>query len=402
MSTPTIYLDNNATTALDPEVLEAMRPHWLRAGNAESRHAAGRSARRAWEQAKEAVAQILGADPDEVIFTSGGTEANNLAIFGLAAAGRDAEEAGERPKPGQIVSSPIEHPAVAEPVARLEADGFDVDRPSVDGAGVADAERLAACFRPETRLATLMLANNETGALQPVDRLAALAAAQGIPVHTDAVQAVGRIAVDFHALGVATMAASAHKFHGPVGAGVLLVRRGVRLRPGLLGGGQQQGRRPGTVAVPLAIGLARALERWRAEAGARAARWALLRDRLEAGLIAAIGPERVVRNGPAEPERRLPQTLNLGFRGLDGDALLMQLDLAGIAASLGSACASGSTRPSPTLVAMRVPDDRLRSSVRFSLGADTDAAEIEDAIGRIAAIVRRLAPDAPASGPSET
>src|SRR5215472_10746078 len=189
-----IYLDHNATTPMEPEVLEAMRPHFLAGGNAESRHGLGRSARRAWEQAKETVARILGADPAEVIFTSGGTESNNLAVFGLAGAGADDGEPG--PGPGHVVSSPIEHPAVAEPVARLEADGCAVDRPAVDAAGVADAERMAACLRPGTRLATLMLANNETGALQPVARLAALAAP--VPVHTDAVQAVGRIPVDFH------------------------------------------------------------------------------------------------------------------------------------------------------------------------------------------------------------
>jgi cysteine desulfurase len=382
---PSIYLDHNATTPLDPEVFEAMRPHFLAGGNAESRHAAGRSARRAWEQAKERVAHILGAEPSEVIFTSGGTEANNLAIFGLLAG---PEEDETRHEPGYVVSSPIEHPAVAEPVARLEADGWKVDRPAVSREGIADADAMVAAFRPETRLATLMLANNETGAIQPVARLADRGREAGVMVHTDAVQAVGRIPVDFHALGVATLAASAHKFHGPVGVGLLLVRSGVRLRSRLFGGGQQQGRRPGTVAVPLAVGLAVALERWRVEAEARTARWVALRDRLEAGLIAALGADRVVRNGPGDPALRLPQTVNLGFPGLDGDALLMQLDLAGLAVSLGSACASGSTRPSPTLVAMRVPDDRLRSSVRFSLGSGTTEAEIEAAISRIAGIVK--------------
>ena len=376
-----IYLDHNATTPLDPEVFEAMRPHFLAAGNAESRHSAGRAARRAWEGARETVARILGADPDEVVFTSGGTEANNLAVFGLSAPERG---------PGRVVSSPIEHPAVAEPVARLEAEGFAVDRPDVDREGIADADRMADAFRPETRLATLMLASNETGALQPVAGLADRAREQEIPVHTDAVQAVGRIPVDFHALGVATLSASAHKFHGPAGSGLLLVRRGIKLRPGLLGGGQQQGRRPGTVAVPMAVGLASALDRWYAEAESRRARWVALRDRLESGLVASLGAGRVVRNGPSDGAKRLPQTVNLGFPGLNGDALLMQLDLAGVCASLGSACASGSTRPSPTLVAMRVPDESLRSSVRFSLGAGTTGAEIDEAVARIVAAVGRI------------
>jgi cysteine desulfurase len=379
-----IYLDHNATSPLDPEVLEAMRPHFLMAGNAESRHSAGRRARRAWEEAKETVARILGADSGEVIFTSGGTEANNMAIFGLVGAGTGQE-------PGHLVSSPIEHPAVAEPIARLEADGLRVSRPSVNAEGLADAEVMAATFGDKTRLATLMLANNETGGVQPVARLAELSATRGIPIHTDAVQAVGRIPVNFRALGVTTLAASAHKFHGPVGFGILLVRRGVKLSSRLFGGGQQQGRRPGTVAVPLAVGLAAALQRWHAEAESRIARWIALRDRLESGLIAALGPDRIICNGPTDPALRLPQTTNLGFVGLDGDALLMQLDLAGIAASLGSACASGSTRPSPTLIAMRVADNRLRSSVRFSLGANTTEAEIEEAIPRVVAVVERIA-----------
>ena len=379
---PMIYLDNNATTALDPEVFEAMRPHFLRPGNAESRHAAGRAARRAWETARESVASVLGADPSEVIFTSGGTEANNLAVFGLA---------GAEHEPGHVVSSPIEHPAVDEPVARLEAAGFAIDRPTVDAQGRADPRIMAEAIRDDTRFVTLMLANNETGAIQPVAELAALAGARGVPVHTDAVQTVGRIPVDFHALGVATLAASAHKFHGPVGVGLLLVRAGVKLGSRLFGGGQQQGRRPGTVAVPTAVGLARALELWQAEAEARADRWSRLRDRLESGLIAALGADRVVRNGPRDPRFRLPQTLNVGFPGLDGDALLMQLDLAGVCASLGSACASGSTRPSPTLTAMRVPDGILRSSVRFSLGATTTEAEIDEAVARVATVVSRVA-----------
>lgn len=376
-----IYLDHNATTPLDPAVLEAMAPYFLSGGNPESRHAFGRTARRAWELAKETVAQILGAEPTEVIFTSGGTEANNLAIFGLA---------GAETSPGHVVSSLIEHPAVGEPVARLEAAGFAVDRMPSNPDGLADLACVAESLRDDTRFATLMLANNETGAIQPVVQLAALLAARGIPVHTDAVQAVGRIPVHFRDLGVTTLAASAHKFHGPVGVGLLLVRRGVKLGSRLFGGGQQQGRRPGTIPVPLVVGLATALQKWHDQSAPRLARWTYLRNRLEAGLITALGRDQVVRNGPASDALRLPQTLNVGFPGLDGDALLMQLDLAGIAASLGAACASGSTRPSPTLMSMRVPDNRLRSSVRFSLGAATTEAEIDEAVARIAAVVRQV------------
>jgi cysteine desulfurase len=377
-----IDLDQNATTPLDPAVLEAMRPHWLAAGNAESRHAAGRSARRAWDDAVGLVAQVLGAGPADVVFTSGGTEANNLAMFGLAGS-----------VGGRVLISPIEHPAVAEAAVDLQRLGMALDVAGVRPDGVVCAPAMAALIGQDTRLAALMLANNETGAIQPVAELAQLAADRGVPVHTDGVQAVGRIPVNFKGLGVATLAASGHKFHGPAGIGVLLVRPGVVLPPRLFGGGQQRGRRPGTAPVALAVGLAEALQLWHASRLERIERWTRLRDRLEAGLVAALGPTMVVRNGPLDQDLRLPQTLNVGFPGLDGEALLMQLDLAGIAASLGSACASGSLRPSPVLVAMGVPADRLKSSVRFSLGAMTTGAEVDEATRRIAAVVHRPVED---------
>ena len=376
-----IYLDHNASTPLDPDVLEVMRPFFLAGGNPESQHAIGRSARRTWELAKESVARILDADPSEVIFTSGGTEANNLAIFGLA---------GAETSPGHVITSPIEHPAISEPIARLDAAGFLVNILPVSGEGIIDLSCVEAAFHPTTRFTTLMLANNETGAIQPVQELAAVANSRRVPVHTDGTQAVGRVRVHFHQLGVTTLAASAHKFHGPLGVGLLLLRSGVKLGSRLFGGGQQQGRRPGTIAVPLAVGLAAALQKWHDQSDARIKRWTANRDRLEAGLITALGPQRVVRNGPGLDTVRLPQTINLGFPGIDGESLLMQLDLAGVAASIGSACASGSTRPSPTLVAMRIPDDRLRSSVRFSLGATTTEAEIDEAVIRIVEVIRRI------------
>jgi cysteine desulfurase len=389
MSLAELYLDHNATTPLDPDVLDAMRPYFLTAGNAESRHSFGRKARLAWEYSKETVAQILKADPSEVIFTSGGTEANNLAVFGLA---------GAESAPGHIVATPIEHPAIAEPLARLEAASFTINRVPVDNQGVADVPQMTRLFCDDTRFATLMLANNETGAIQPVCDLTVAARERGILVHTDAVQAVGRIPVSFQDLEVATLAASAHKFHGPPGIGLLLVRRGVRLGSRLFGGGQQQGRRPGTVPVPLVVGLATALQKWQSQYQTRSEHWITLRDRLEKGLIHTLGAGRVIRNGPTANDQRLPQTLNIGFPGLDGEALLMQLDMAGIAASLGSACASGSTRPSPTLMAMHVPDNWLRSSVRFSFGATTSEAEIDEAIMRITQVVIRI----DASKPSMT
>ena len=215
-----IYLDHNANAPMYPDVIEAMRPYFLNAGNTESRHSFGRAARHAWESAKETVARILGADPVEVVFTAGGTEANSLAILGLAHL---------ELLPAHIVSSSIEHPAVTDPIASLEATGFTVEHAPVSKQGLTDVSQLVSMLRPETRFVTMMLANNETGAIQPVRQLAVTAAERNIPVHTDAVQAVGRIPVNFHDLGVTTLAASAHKFHGPPGIGLLLVKSGVRL-----------------------------------------------------------------------------------------------------------------------------------------------------------------------------
>ncbi len=376
-----IDLDQNATSPLDPAVLEAMRPYWLAGGNMESRHGAGRAARRAWDQACRCVAEILGAEPDEVVFTSGGTEANNLAIRGLAAV------AGG---PGEIITSPFEHPAVAEPAGRLAGQGWLLRRAPARADGTMDVEPVLRLVNDQTRLITWMLANTETGANQDVGRLAEGVARTGlkVAVHTDAVQAVGRIPVHFGRLGVATLAASAHKFHGPQGVGLLLVRRGTALSPLLLGGGQQKGLRPGTPPVGLAVGLAAALERWHGEQVERQARLAQFRDRLEAGIRAGVEPGQVVvRHGPLEPACRLPQTLMLGFPGLDANALLIQLDLAGVYASLGAACASGSTQGSATLRALGVPEDLARASIRFSLGAFTTEAQIQEAVARVVRVV---------------
>ena len=383
-----IDLDQNATSPLDPKVLEAMRPHLLSGGNPGSRHALGRAARRALESSRETVARVLDAEPSEVVFTGGGTEANNLALFGLFH--RDGLQAA-----GHLVCSPLEHPAVAGPVEALEATGAEVTRPPVGSDGRMTARVMADAIRPDTRFAALLLAHNETGALQPVAELAELAKPQGVPIHTDASQAIGRVPVSFRGLGVATLAAGAHKMHGPAGVGVLLIRKGLQLAPWLIGGGQESGRRPGTPAVALAVGMAVALDRWHLAADARIIRWRALRDRLEARITAALPPGRVVRLGPLADPDRLPQTLHLGFPGLDGDALLMGLDLAGVACSLGSACASGSTTPSPSMQAMNLPPELLRASVRLSFGAFTTEADIDEAARRIVAVIGRLAePDA--------
>ena len=366
-----IYLDNNATTPLLPAVWEAMRPFAVEAyGNPASAHGFGRRARRGLEDAREQTAALLGAHPDEVIFTSGATEANNLALFGLS---------GD--PPAHLLASPVEHPSVSEPLRRLADSGFALDWLPVDAHGVVQT----AGMNPAARLLAVMLVNHETGAVQPVRTLAERRTGRA-PFHCDATQAVGKILVHFHDLGVTSLALSAHKFHGPKGAGALLLRRGVKLRPRTWGGHQQQGRRPGTEAVPLAVGLAVALD-----LACREMEWRLtvvrsLRERILTGLRESAGP--LVLNGPAEGG--VPHTVNVSFPGLKADALLMALDLAGVACSAGSACSSGSLLPSPVLRAMGVADAVLHSAVRFSLSALLTPDEIDEAVRRIATVVRRL------------
>ncbi len=367
-----IYLDHNATTPLLPAVWEAMRPAALAVGNAASAHAAGRTVRRHLEDARERTAALLDAAPDEVVFTSGATEANNLAVFGLVGT-----------PPGRIVAGSIEHPSVAEPVRRLAELGFAVDWLPVDRTGIVDVESLERLLRPDTRLVTVQHVNHETGAVQPIRELTARAAA--VPFHTDAVQAVGKLPVRFRDLGVTSLAVSGHKFHGPPGVGVLLMRKGVKLQPLTLGGHQQQGRRPGTEPVALAVGLATALELAVREAEARTARVRCLRARFLAGLHAEAAP--IVLHSLADG---VPHALNLSFPGCRSDALLINLDLAGVACSTGSACSSGSLLPSPVLRAMGVPAELLHSAMRFSLSYLLSEAEIDEAIRRIAVVVRRL------------
>jgi cysteine desulfurase len=370
-----IYLDNNATTPLLPAVWEAMRPHLIDTfGNPASAHWAGRRARRALEDAREQAAALLGAYPDEVIFTSGATEANNLALFGLA---------GQ--PPGHLITSPVEHPSVAEPMQQLARRGFEVERLSVDGLGIVRPESLDGLVRAETRLVSVMLANNETGAIQPVQKMAAALEGRAA-FHCDAAQAVGRVPVHFHNPGVTTLALSAHKFHGPKGVGALLVRRQVKLAPQLWGGHQQQGRRPGTEAVALAVGMTAALKLASDSYEERRARVLRLRRLFLERLHALADP--VFLNGPADGG--IPHALNLSFPGCRADSLLMNLDLAGVACSTGSACSSGSLLPSPVLQAMGVPQETLQSAMRFSLSHLLSEEEIDEAARRVAAVVNRL------------
>jgi cysteine desulfurase len=394
-----IYLDNNATTPLAPAAWEAMRSHLLdRPGNPASSHRFGRQARQALEGAREQIAALLDADPDEILFTSGATEANNLAIFGLAGA-----------TPGAIVSSMIEHPSVLEPIRQLMEKGYALTTLPVtpDGSvdlvggreGEAPAEPVAARnimlppgsgsagaspSRPEIRLAALMLANHETGALQPIEAL--VPALGQIPFHCDAAAAAGKMPISFRKFGVTSLTISAHKFHGPKGIGALLVRRNARLRPLLFGGHQQHGKRPGTEPVALVVGMAAALQWSLANLDAHRARLLDLRRRLLEPLRRDASP--VILNGPAEGG--LPHALNLSFPGCGADALLMSLDLAGVACSTGSACSSGSLLPSPVLAAMGKTGDVLKSAMRFSLSPLLSEAEVDEAARRIVQCVQRL------------
>jgi cysteine desulfurase len=367
-----IYLDHNATTPVLPEAADAVRRAEAEAwGNPSSAHAAGRAARRVLENARERVAAALGAHPDEVTFTGGATEANNLAVFGLAA--------GE---PGRVVASHLEHPCVVEPVRRSEARGWAVEWWPADRRGVV----APAPLHPDTRLVCLMLANHETGAVQPV-RDVARSLPPGTALHCDAAQAVGKMAVNFRDLGATTMAASGHKFGGPKGVGVLVTRRGAALHPLLVGGHQQGGRRPGTEPVALAAGLAAALDHAVRNLDAARAKLAALRARLWGRLCEVAAP--VVLNGPeVGAVDVVPSTLNVSFPGCRADLLLMALDLAGVACSAGSACSSGSLLPSPVLRAMGVPDEVLRSAVRFSFGPAVEFADVDEAAGRIGAAGR--------------
>jgi cysteine desulfurase len=372
-----IYLDNNATTPLLPAVRDAMLPFAEGVyGNPASAHRAGRRARQALEDAREQAAGWLDAFPDEVVFTSGATEGNNLALFGLT---------GD--PPGHLLASPVEHSSVTEPLGQLARAGFSVEWLDVDGSGHVIRESLPGRLREDTRLVTVMLANHETGALQPVRALVdALRDRPDVVFHCDAVQAAGKLPVRFHELGVTSLSLSAHKFHGPAGVGILLLRRGARLRPRLFGGHQQSGRRPGTEPVALAVGLAAALGSAGREHADRMERVRKLRECFLTHLRAQAAP--LVLNGPESGG--VPHTVNVSFPGLKADALLMALDLAGVACATGSACSSGSLLPSPVLRAMGVPEDVLRSAIRFSFGFQLSEAEVDEGARRVVAVVRRL------------
>ncbi|MEN0111799.1 MAG: cysteine desulfurase family protein [Planctomycetota bacterium] len=384
-ATAPIYLDHNATSPLAPAAAEAMRAAWESSfANPASQHAPGRSARRTLEAARDRVVSLLGGEPsgrtpDRLVFTSGGTESNVLALRGLLAA------RGSR----RLVVSAIEHPSVAATADRLEAEGFHVDRLPVDGQGVVRVAALESLLDDRSSpvgLVSVMTGSNETGVVQPIERLAAACREAGALLHTDAVQAVGKHPVRFREWGVSALTFTAHKFHGPLGVGSLLLAPGVSIEPVLTGGFQQQATRPGTESAPLAAGLLAALDEAEHDAGVRRARLASLRDRLQTGLLASW-PGAVALGVDAE---RLPHACCVAFPGADRQALVMAYDLAGVACSSGSACASGSSEPSPTLRAMGLPEPLVRGAVRFAVGAFTTDAEIDEAAKRIAAVNARL------------
>jgi cysteine desulfurase len=386
-----IYLDHNSTTPIDPRVVEAMVRAWRTcSGNPASQHAAGREARRLLEDAREGIAEFLGArtggmDADQVLFTSGGTEANNLAVFGLS--GESKQGSGVRNRGTGVVVSAIEHPSVREAGSELSRRGYELSLAPVGGDGVVLVDRVAELIaRNPPRLVSVMLANNETGAIQPIAEIAALCRARGVMMHTDAVQAVGKIAVSFGELGVDALTVAPHKFHGPLGIGALIIRHGVRIEPLLFGGFQQGGLRPGTENAALAAAFFEALRLWQAEANERESRMRSLRDGLEQMLLAEL-PETVII-GAAAP--RLPNTSCVSFPGVNRQALVMALDLEGVACSTGSACASGSSAPSPTLVAMGLGTELIEGSIRLSLGAFSTAEQVADAARRIIKAVRHL------------
>jgi cysteine desulfurase len=376
-----VYLDNHATTPVDPRVLEAMLP-WLREkfGNASSRqHSFGWEAEQAVEKARGQVAALIGAAANEIVFTSGATESDNLAIKGVAEA---------RAEPGgHMVTMATEHKAVLDPAKRLETRGWRVTWLRPRGDGLLDVDELAAVIADDTALVSVMYANNETGVVQPMPEIGALCRARGVTLHSDAVQAVGKIPVDVERDGIGLLSLSAHKMYGPQGVGALYARRRgrrVELVPQVDGGGQERGLRAGTLNVPGIVGLGVACELCRLEMEAEGARLGALRDRLAATLEAGL--EGVQVNGSRE--RRLPHNLNMSFAGVDGEALLMGVPE--VALSGGSACASASLEPSHVLRAMGVPDVLARAAIRFSLGRFNTEEEIDYAAGRVIAAVRRL------------
>jgi len=376
-----VYLDHNATTAVAPEVLEAMLPYLSSEyGNAASIHTFGQRARAAVETAREQVASLIGARAQEMVFTSGGTEADNHAIFGVVGS---AITSGPRP---HVITSSIEHEAVLNTCQALEQAGTEVTYLRVDREGRIDPGELRRSLRKQTALITVMHANNELGTVQPLEEIGSIAAQADVYFHTDAVQSVAKLPIDVSALRVDLLALSGHKFYAPKGIGALYVRGGTRLRQLLYGGHHQRGFRPGTENVPGIVGLGKAAEIARHSLAEDAARISALRDRLEQGLTARVPHARV----NAANALRTPNTANITFPGIEGEALVIALDLKGLACSTGAACSSGAVEPSHVLTAIGLPPEEARATLRFSLGRHTSAADIDFALQIVPATVEQL------------
>jgi cysteine desulfurase len=372
-----VYLDNNATTPLAPEVFEAIRPYLLEDfGNASSIHWFGQRAKMAIEKAREQVARLLNARASEIVFTSGGTEADNAALFGIVEAARLERK--------HVVTSAIEHHAVLNTAQALEKRGMTF-LPVGEG-GVVDPDDVRAALRPETVLISVMHANNELGTIQPLEEIGRVARERDIYLHTDAVQSVGKIPVDVAKLDVDLLSLSAHKFYGPKGVGALYVRRGTTLRAFMHGGHHERDRRPGTENVAGIVGLGAAAELAGAHLREEAARLETLRDRLEQGILAAV--PQVTVNG--DRTRRVPTTLNLAFDYVEGEGFVIAMDLRGIACSTGAACSSGSLEPSHVLSAIGLRPEQARSSIRFSLGRFNTDEDVDATLAVLPAVVEQL------------
>ncbi len=375
-----VYLDNNATTCLAPEVFEAMRPYWLEEyGNASSVHSYGQRAKAAVEEARERVARLINAQAGEVVFTSGGTESANTAVFGVVGG-------GGRSASLHVVTTAIEHHAVLFAARALEQRGIPVTYVPVGSSGVVDPDDIKRAIRADTALISVMHANNELGTIQPIAEIGRIARAHAIYFHTDAVQTVGKIRVDVENLNVDLLSLSAHKLHGPKGVGALYVRRGTPLRPLLYGGHHERDRRAGTENVPGIVGLGKAAELAREHMQGEATRVEALRDRLEEGILRSVPAVSV--NGDAR--RRLPGTANLSFACIEGEAFVIAMDLRGVACSTGAACSSGSVEPSHVLAAIGKSRAQARSSIRFSLGRYTTSEDIEYTLEVVPVVAERL------------
>jgi cysteine desulfurase len=378
-----VYLDYNATTPVAPAVLEAMLPFLGEEfGNAGSVHTPGQRARAAVDAARESVAALVGARPSEIVFTSGGTEADNLALFGSLAVVTKPRK--------HVITTAIEHHAILHACEELEREGIDVTivpvRRSSDSESVVDPDEIRRALRPETVLVSVMHANNELGVIQPIEDIARTASKAGVRFHSDAVQSAGKVVLDVDRLGVDLLSISAHKFYGPKGVGALYVRTGTPLAPRFFGGHAERDRRPGTENVPGIVGMGKAAELARNLLAEDARRIAALRDRLESALLERIPLARL--NG--DRAHRVPNTTSISFPGAGGEALLISLDLQGIACSTGAACSSGSTEPSHVLLALGLARDEARSTLRFSLGRPTTSAEVDYAMSVIPAVVERI------------